>query len=97
MELEFSNKKIKIKVKFYDSMVKLEGRYILDKMPKDADRHPMKLRKLKNGKISAYMEFFIPNGFVFDALCIDDKETKQQINNWLETLINEVSALRAGN
>ena len=94
MEISFSNKTIKIRAIFYDSMVKLEGRYYLDKMPKGAAKHPMKYRKLKNGKISVYAVFFIPNGFIFDALCIDDKKTKQQISDWLEKLIDDIAKHR---
>jgi len=94
MELTFNNEKIKIKVKFYDSMIKLEGRYYLDKMPTNAGKHPMKYRKLKNGKVSVYAEFFIPNGFIYDALCIDDENTKSELDKWLTKLISDIAEQR---
>jgi len=94
MELLFSNKKIKIKVVFYDSMIKLEGKYYLDKMPANAAKSPMNYRKLKSGKIVAQAVFFIPNGFIFDALCIDDEETKQKITDWLENTISNIAHQR---
>lgn len=93
-QLTFSNKAIKIKVKFYESMVKLEGHYVFDKMPKYIGKHPVKVRKLKNGKVSLYMEFFIPNGFIYDAMCIDDKETSAEIMKWLKGLVTDIARQR---
>lgn len=87
MELLFSNKMTRIKVIFHDNMVKLEARYYLDKMPKDAARHPIKYRRLKSGKVSAYAELFIPNRFIFDALSINDKEVKKHLGIWFENLV----------
>lgn len=94
MDITFRNKKIKIKVIFYDSMIKLDGKYYLDKMPANAAKSPMKYRKLKSGKIVAQAVFFIPNGFIFDALCIDDEETKQKITDWLENTISDIGHQR---
>lgn len=94
MELLFENKKIKIKVIFYDSMIKLEGKYYLDKLPANAAKSPMKYRKLKSGKVVAQAVFFIPNGFVFDALRIDDEKTKQAVCDWLENTISDIAQQR---
>ena len=94
MELSFTNKKIKIKVHFYDSMIKLTGRYYLDEIPKNAEKHPMIYKKLKNGKVSAYAEFFIPNGFILDALQIDDEEIKQKLMQWFTDTMTELQEQR---
>ena len=94
MELTLSNEKIKIKVVFYDSMIKLVGKYYFDKMPAYTKNHPMKYRKLKNGKVVGYAEFFIPTGFIYDAMCIEDSEMKQNISNWLTEVIKDVAKSR---
>ena len=95
VELTFRNKTFNIKAKLYDEMIKLEGRYYVDKMPKDASKHPMKYRKLKNGRVSVYAEFFIPSAFVFDAIYLDNEEIKQKVSVWIEKLIKDVAAKRS--
>ena len=94
MELSFTNKTCKIKVKFYDSMILLEERFILDKMPKDKGKHPCKFRKLKSGKVSCYQEFYIPNGFIYDALCIDDNDTIEKIVEWAKGMVADIAKQR---
>ncbi len=94
MELSFSNKTCKINVKFYENMVELKERFILDKLPKDIEKHPCKYRKLKSGKVSCSYEFYIPNGFIYDALCINDGETKDKIIEWLKNLIDTIAKQR---
>ena len=94
MEILLSNKTCKIEVKFYENMVRLKERFILDKLPKDIGKHPCKYRKLKSGKVSCSYEFYIPNGFIYDALCINDSETKSNIAKWLRDLIDTIAKQR---
>lgn len=94
MVLEFKNDTTKLTIRFYENMVKVEARYLLNRMPKDADKRPMKFRKLKSGKVSAKAEVFIPNGFIFDALCINDEEVKSNVSDWLEKLVDTITEKR---
>lgn len=94
MELTFENERIKITAKFYDSMIKLEGRYVFDKYVKGIEKHCVKLRKLKSGKVSCYTEFMIPNGFIYDSLCISDEETKAKLNEWFDNMVKDIAKRR---
>lgn len=94
MELSFSNETCTIKVTFYKNMIKLKERMILDKLPKDIQKHSCKVRKLKDGKIACFFEFFIPNGFVHDALCIDDDKVKKDLREWLKNVFDDIKKQR---
>lgn len=94
MVLTFSNKKIKITAKFYDSMVMLEERFTLDNLPKDSDKRPIKYKKLKSGKYSCRCECFIPNGFIYDALCVNDSDTLVKLEEWLKKLVADIASQR---
>ena len=94
MEVTLKNERIKINATFLDVMVKLSGRYTYDKYIKGMEKHNVKVRKLKNGKVNCYQEFYIPNGFIYDALCIDDSDTKEQVVEWLKKLVEDIAKQR---
>lgn len=94
MEILLENERIKITAKFYDGMVKLSGRFTYDKYIKGMEKHNVKVRKLKNGKVTCYQEFYIPSGFIYDAMCIDDVDTKKQLAEWLENMIDDIAKKR---
>lgn len=95
MELSLRNKGIKITAKFYDNMVKLEGSYTFDEEPKNLDKKPCKvIRRYKSGKVTCYCEIFIPNSFIYDALCINDEETKAQFVDWLKNMVAQIAKQR---
>lgn len=94
MEIKLENERIKITATFLDGMVKLSGRYTYDKYIKGMEKHTVKVRKLKNGKVNCYQEFYIPNGFIYDALCIDDNNVKNKIIEWLKKLVEDIAKQR---
>ena len=97
MELSFTNERIKITVTFLDGMVRFEGRYTYDKYINGMEKHNVKVRKLKNGKVNCYQEFYFPNGFIYDALCIDDNDTTEKIVEWAKKMVADIAQQRGIN
>ena len=93
-ELTFTNTNCKLVVTFMANCVYLKERVVVSKRPKNLTKQPCTYRKLKNGKYALTFKFFIPNGFIFDALCIKDESIIDNIKSWLNKLVDVVSKSR---
>ena len=94
MEITLENERIKITATFMDGMVKLNGRYTYDKYIKGMEKHNVKVRKLKSGKVVCYQELYVPTGFIYDFMCIDDADTKQKLAEWLKNMVERTAKQR---
>ena len=94
-KLVLKNKTCKMSVTFLPNCVLLEERMTVCKLSKNINKQPCKYKKLKNGKYSLHFEFIIPNGFIFDALCVNDERTKEIVSAWLDKMIDDISEQRA--
>ena len=93
--ITFEDDKISITAVFYDNMVKLEGTYIFDTMPPgDLYEHPCRIEPLEDGRYKMKAEIFIPNGIIYDALCINDKRVIDGFNSWLKDIVDNIAQAR---
>ena len=90
MVVELNNETFYIKVELSDSYVRLIGTVVMDSLPDGASKHPFDYALREDGKWEVHMEFFIPTGFIYDALQIEDKQIVSQFHTWLEDAMQDV-------